>query len=95
MLNNHMEAPAIKMLDYLTEKSPKKAPYPLDSLGEDLSEFAFQLMGIQEKMNLAIRNAVITKNEKKKAIADKMIFKLKTIVNITNAFIKDYDRLKF
>ena len=90
-----METPEIKMLDDLTEKSPKKAPYPLETLGEDLSEFVFQLIGIKEKMKLAVKIAVITKDKKKNRVANKMLFKMKAISNIAEAFIKDFERLKF
>ena len=46
-------------------------------------------------MKLAVKNAVITKDKKKNRVANKMLFKIKAISNIAEAFIKDFERLKF
>jgi len=90
-----MERDIIKTMDDLEQKSEKKPPYPLESLGEDLSNLAFTLAGIREKIKLANKNAVITKKPHKLDIAKNMSYKVKAMINIADACVKDFERLKF
>ena len=90
-----MEQDIVKTLDDLEQKSEKKPPYPLENLGEDLTNLAFCLAGIREKVTLANKNAVITKNAAKKEIVNKLRYKIKAMVGIADACIKDFERLKF
>ena len=79
----------------MQEKSKKMPPYPLDCLDEDLSNLAYNLHALNEKIKLACKNAVIVKDEKKTRIARNMLFKSKALINITDALAKDFGKLKF
>lgn len=76
-------------------QAKKRPPYPLEGLDEDLVNIFSLLRSVQERIRQSKAINAVNAPEKRKLTLKHMMFKVNTLLNLSEALIRDLDTLKF